>query len=452
METKNNAVQQEEKRSFKKISWSSVGYVAIAFLCAVALWFYVADYDRIVEREILDVPVELVLPNDQSLSVESGMDKYINVKVTGRKADVMNMTANDLRASVDVSGVKEETDRAFDVQVEVLREGVSVVDTRNIPSVTVVLVRSTYKDIKVIANIDYTIDEPNYIDTNCDPQYITVKGSASIVDSIYAAEVSKDVGKINGNISTTGKIVLKDASGNVIPQDYLEIDKTDVTVYIDAYTRKDLNVEVKFTGGVYDVATAGAEIKCNPSVVTVSGPLKSLENRTNVVIEVDEKQITESNFSAVLQLPDLSEHVSIEYENLESYDVEVAITQNLITSGEVVVHKDVISILESQGYQATIVDIHSNDNEAGEIASVIFRGYFETIRTISEQKIDFSVNLADAIYGLELDFSEGTAILENVPVNIGYSTLPGVFTGDDVYATIELSVSENSEDVESSEE
>ena len=442
MKTKNNTVANDNPRNnIKNNRWSAIGYVAIAFACAVALWFYVADYDRIIEKDISNVPVELVLPADESLSVESGMDNYITVKVSGKKADVMDMTADDLRAYVDASGVKDETDRAFDVQVDVLREGISVINTRDIPSVTVVLVKPTVKNILVVADIDYTIDEPNYIRTTCAPQYVTVKGSANLVNSISAAEVSTNVGKIEGNISTYGKIVLKDEAGNIVPQTYLTMNETDATVYIDAYTKKELPIEVEFTGGVYDVNTAGAEILCVPDKVTVNGPLKSLQNRDSVLIEIDEKEIEDSDYLGVFSLPDLSEHVNISYEDGVK-DVEVSITQNQIASTVVTVHAESVIVENYEGYDVVIKEISVNEGEGSQSAQVLFRGFYESIRTLTEQKLELSFDLMDALMGLEVEVGTETMTLRMVPVKIGYSGLTGVFTTDEVFVTVEITPSD----------
>ena len=440
MQDNNTSVAREENGAHNKRHWSSIGYVLIAFACAISLWFYVADYDRIIEKEIQNVPVELVLPTNESLSVESGLGNYVNIRVSGRKADVIDMTADDLRAYIDTTGVNEETNRAFDVQVEVLRKGVSVVDSRNIPQVTVVLVESVVKDFPVEPVIKHLIDTPNYIETSCVPGTIKITGSASIINSIVTAEVREDVGKIEGDSSVWGNVVLKDAKGNVVPQTYLDLDTTDVKVYIDVFTKKELDVEVQFTGGVYDVATSGAKIQCNPSKVMVVGPLKSLEPHDRVVLELDEKLIEDSDYTCTLELPTLSDYVNMEYEGGIT-EVEVSITENLITKTEMEINNEMVVFDALDDFNVDIIALKVDDGEYQETTQIVIRGDRESISKLTEQKVDVTFDLEKAIEDYKNDLIDNSEIVRitDIPATITYSNLGGVFTKNKVFVTIEVS-------------
>ncbi|MBQ3195793.1 MAG: hypothetical protein IJB65_04940 [Clostridia bacterium] len=431
-------------------SWSTMGYILIAFACAISLWFYVADYDRIIEKEILNVPVELVLPPNENLSVESGLGNYINVKVSGKKADVMDMTAGDLRAYIDASGVNEETNRTFDVQVDVLRNGVSVVNSRDIPKVTVVLVEPVYKDFPIKPVIKHSIDEPNFIKTSCVPSCVKIMGSASIINSIVTAEVSEDVGEIDGDCSVWGKIVLKDADGNIVPQTYLDLDETDAKIYIDVFTKKELDVEVLFTGGVYDVNTSGAEIRCNPSSVTVVGPLKTLQAKDTVSVEIDEKLISDSDYSCTVELPNLSKYVNVEYvDGLES--VEVSITHSLITSTVLNVNKDDVTFTNDNKFEVVVSGVRVNDSEYADSAQIMFLGLRESINKLPQQSLELSVDLEAVLESHEGTFEEGAVVeIIDVPVEKPYTSLEGVFTKDNIYITIEVTYNPFAESSEES--
>ncbi len=419
-------------------SWSTMGYILIAFACSLTLWFYVADYDRITEEEIKNVKVDLILPSNENLSVESGLNNYITVKVSGRKADVEGMSAKDLHAFIDLSGIKEETNRAFEVQFEKLPKGVTVVNNRDIPKISVVLVESVIRDVSIKADIKHSISQPNFIETSCVPGSVKITGSASLVNSIATAEVCEDAGKIEGDCYVMGKIVLKDADGNVIPQTYLDLDQTEAKVYIDVFTRKELDVDVKFIGGIYNVETSGAEIHCNPSTVTIVGPLKTLESKNNVELEIDERDILGSDYVCKVELPDLSKYVNVEYAN-ETDEVEVSIRHTLISYKELDVNKDDISFINSKDYIVNVTGIRVNDDVYGDMTQVTFIGLRESVNKLTLQKLVLEVDLNTVLDSYNASYDPGeTFTLTDVVLESPDSLVSDVFTPDEIYVSLEI--------------
>ncbi|MBE6677890.1 MAG: hypothetical protein E7597_03745 [Ruminococcaceae bacterium] len=435
-------------------SWSTMGYILIAFACSLTLWFYVADYDRITEEEIKNVKVELILPSNENLSVESGLDNYITVKVSGRKADVEGMSAKDLHAFIDLSGIKEETSRAFEVQFEKLPNGVTVVNNRDIPKISVVLVESVIRDVPIKADIKHSITQPNFIETSCVPGSVKITGSASIVNSIATAEVYEDAGKIDGDCYVMGKIVLKDAGGNIIPQTYLDLDQTEAKVYIDVFTRKELAVDVKFTGGIYSAETSGAEIHCNPSTVTVVGPLKTLETKKNVEVEIDERDILGSDYVCSVELPDLSKYVNVEYAN-DAKEVEVSIRHTLITSAVLDISTDDISFINDEDFVVNVTGIRIDEESYGDTAQVMFIGLRESVDKLSLQKLDLELDLGALLENYEEPFEVGQIFtISDIVLERPDATVGDVFTPNEVYISLEISYDpmEGSLEEQSSEE
>ncbi|MBR6594554.1 MAG: hypothetical protein IKK83_05175 [Clostridia bacterium] len=424
METNNNVMENEiEVTAVQNKRWVTVGYIAVAFICAIALWFYVADYDRIIEKEITNVPVALLVPSEETgLSVESGMDNFITVKVTGKKALINEMTADDLYAYVDASGIKDEIDVQLDVQVDVLVEGVSVSDARDIPSISVSLVKNTIKDFVVTPEIvGGSWDAAFDLVTQCLTPSIKITGSASQINNIDVAVVRLDVGEINGPKLTYGTIELLDSDGNTIPQTYLTLSEKNIEVYINVFTEKELVLDVAFSGGIYDIDTAGAEVKCSPASVTVYGPLKKLEALEALTIYVDEKKIDGATYSETISLPALSEEMV--YKNGDT-DVAVTIKQNDIMSKSVAVRLDNINIVNvPEGMRVDISGMSVNGGEYGDEAKIVIRGYRESVQTINALMLDISVDYTDYFGDTEMEFND-------VEAKIGYVDVHGVFTTD----------------------
>lgn len=436
MDSRNNPnIEQTElsAASPNKRRWTSMGYILIAFMCAMGLWFYVADYDTIVERTITSVPVDLLLPDAETgLTVESGMEKFVEVIVTGKKAVVNEVTAADLYAYIDASGIKNEMDVALDIQVDSLKDGVSVVKKSDTPTITVRVVSNTTKPFKVTAKEVGGAYDPAYtIKMQCLTPQIDIEGSASVINRIASAEVRIDVGDIYEPKLAWGTVVLLDSDGNTIPQTYLKLSEENIQVYVNVLVEKELKVNVEFSGNVYDVETAGAEIICTPATVTVYGGITKLADMDELTLYVDETQIDGDTFILDMELPDLSDD-EIEYRS-EGKNVLVTIKQSQIISKTLPVKIENISVKNlPEHLLPQISALGVNGEEQSTSVSIVVTGYRETVEMLSTSLLDIYIDFSDYIP------SPGEEFVMDAYIN--YPNMQGVFTTDKitVYGVMEL--------------
>lgn len=428
----------------------SFGYLAVAFIAALTLWFYVADYDTIVEKTFTNIPVELVYPTKGDIVVESGEGKLISVTVTGKKADINELKSEDIRAYVDVSGVTK--DGEFDAEIIVeLPNDISLVEN-NALSVTHIIVSlavPTSKQLDVEVQIVLGKWDDRYdLFPECEPGKIEITGAKSIVERVEHAYVNIDVGEIERPVLMRGKIELVDANGDIVPQNNLKIENngtvisnSTVEIYVRMETEKELPVKVEFTGGVF--TESDALISCTPSTVTVRGGVEKLKKMECLSIPIDETTIGNS-FNGSVPLPDLEE--GLEYINQpENIDISVSF-RDIQTVTLTLTTEDIKVKGLPEGYAARLQFLPGENGLVPSSADITVRGYRETIIDLRRERlelleitVDFT-EFADSETGIQL--GQKYASLE---VEITFKDLQGVFTTDKISVSAEIIEAQDSE-------
>lgn len=283
-------------------SRSRAASVVPKILCVFAafvLWIYVMQVESPeYEYVISSVPVELenarALQDESGLSVYSGSGNRINVTVAGKKSIVTKLTADDIKATVDLGRIKEAGRHSLDVIFE-LPDDVTIVSGE--PSSITVYVDETdtvslpisvkFKDASVIVK-PYELGKPTTdIDT------VTVTGPKLRLNELESAVVSIEMASQKATFTTSAEIVLVDERGNTVDLSYFGMSETMASVTVPIYLEKEYKVEelVKFKYGLVDAELV--EITCEPETLTVKGDAAKLERDTLPfeTIEIDETLI-----------------------------------------------------------------------------------------------------------------------------------------------------------------
>lgn len=422
----------ESSEASKSNTWRTVGYFAIAFLCAIALWFYVADYDREVEKTISNVQVELRLPPDGTgLVAESGKGNVVEITIKGKKADLNNLTADDIEAYIDVSDFETEIDENFTIQVDV-PDGVSVVDSRELPLINVRLVSKVRRPFTVEAEkVAGSVGDCTYKFEYPKGNTVNIEGSQSIIERISSVKAEIDVGFLEGTRTFTESIVLYDSDGEIVPQTYLSLDKKQIDIKVVLYTSKELILKAEYVGGVYSVDEAGADISFDPAIVTVTGPLNVINDMDNyLVVEIDERDINLSSpsevYSGKYDLKEIGNNVS--YEG-DISSVNVSIKQNIATKSVSFSVEDVVIILPDElQLDVEIKGLKINGGELSPAVTVDFKGLYDSISKLGVTKPDICIDFTGYVPDLEKEYT--------VDADIHFPA--GVFTLDIIQVTYVL--------------
>ncbi len=416
-----------EKQAVEKRRISTLWYLIISFVCAVSLWFFVADYNTITTKTFNNVPVELLLPENTSLTVESVNVSYVNITVYGRKADINAAKVEDFYAYVDASS--SVSDGQFDLALDVvLPTGLTLAEENalSVTDVEVVFAKTTKKNIEITEfeaigswNEEYWL-EPLY-----NPSSITVEGSNSIISQIEKAKVVLDVGVLERPKEVRTEVILLDKEGNEISptKNHLKLSERYVNVYVKMNMKKELPLKVEFSGNILNAET-DATYKIDPPFVMVSGSTTELSKMEYIPIVIDEHDIENKSYVGVVSLPDLSDK-SLEYEGIESTSVSVDVTlRDFLTTNVILNIDDIEALGLDAGLKANFAFVPDNStSESPTSISVTFRGYSDSIKELRKLGVDALTCVVDFT---GFDAAAGQSFV-NIAVNIT-SKQPGVWT------------------------
>lgn len=245
----------------------------LCLLAATCVWMYVMNLETTdFERVFTQVPVVIdgvtQLNADSDMSVISGYDNTVDVIVSGKKSEVQALTAEQIRASVDVAALNEAGKFSMPVSIQLpdafkaVNEGqlvaeiyVDVNTTREIP---VRIAKLNY-----VANLNYTMGEPVLSrDT------VTVTGPRQVLELIDCAALNFDLGNVTTSTTMVGTPRLVDADGVPLSNPYVRSDITEITVNIPVETTK----VIKFTASYALPELANRwVVEFDPVTVTIKG-------------------------------------------------------------------------------------------------------------------------------------------------------------------------------------
>ena len=294
----------EHKSNFRSVLPKILSVVA-----AVILWFYVVDVRTTTEEKVIyGVPISINnFSHSEGFDIISGKDHTVDVVVRGLKSDLSDITASDLYASVDMGGIETAGSHKLDVNVESLKNGVSVVN-KTVSVINVNVDKNVSFVVPVEPVIIYTIEEDIYeMETpKLSFESVRVTGPQNIVDTIKTAKAEKDIGKVQNSITTTAKLKLYDESGNLVDSPYIKLAESVVKVEIPVYKSEVKAVLPHFSDSDYKY-----EFTVTPSEIMVKGDVKSVEKIKNVLTE----PISEISASKVVKRLDLND-------TLKAYDLD----------------------------------------------------------------------------------------------------------------------------------
>lgn len=278
-------------------------------IAAVILWFYVVDVRTTTEEKIVyGVPISINnFSHAEGFDIISGKDHTVDVVVRGLKSDISDVTANDLYASVDMSGIDMAGSHKLDVNVESLKSGVTVIN-KTVSVINVNVDKNVSFVVPVEPVIIYTIEEDVYeMETpKLSFESVRVTGPQNIVDTVKTAKAEKDIGKVQNSITTTAKLRLYDEAGNLVDSPYVKLAENVVKVEIPVYKSEVKAVVPHFTDSDYKY-----EYTVSPAEILVKGDVKSVEKIKNVLTE----NIAEISPSKVVKRLDLDN-------SIKAYDLD----------------------------------------------------------------------------------------------------------------------------------
>lgn len=255
----------------------------LAIVAAVLLWIYVVNTTTTSEERVFSlVPVEYkneaTLRAEHGLMVQSINIDTLNVTLMGSKQDVRAITADQVKAYVNLSEITEAGEHSLNVYVDV-PSGITMVSQTvaqvlvsvDAPSSRVVTLTSddlllrgwSLAENCTFGNISLSTDE------------LTLEGPALALQKVKRVELRSDViGSAQGSFTVTATPYLLDAEGNEIQDNRISIrNQASVQAHVEVLKSKTVSLTVESGyGGLPE-----GLLTISPSAVTVMGDPQTVD-------------------------------------------------------------------------------------------------------------------------------------------------------------------------------
>ncbi len=390
----------------KKHSHFYIVFIA-AFLGALLLWFYAIGYDStIFERKISNVPVTVTgtdtLRENKEYMLAEGLELQITVTVTGRRSLIYGIRAEDLSASVDVSGVDRPGENTFQITVSA-PNGVGV---KELSSDSAVLYLDKFVSKTVPVNVlysDYVLPEGLKLgEIEVSPIVTVIDGPESELAGINAAYVQLSLGEVSGPIAAYGQLFLRYDNGEPVTNRYIRLSSGDAYTYVNVYKEKTVPVVVSFTGGIF--TSEIASISLSRQTLTISGDIGLIDSIERIVIDVDETAVDFNETVVITRYFSALLPPGISIESGEAL-VTAEITVPDITKRSFYIPPQAITVIQS-GTETVVAA------EDGVTVSIV--GYREVLEAMTTDSIIASVRAVnvytdrndDRVAGVDFGFTD----------------------------------------------
>ena len=283
------------KRTHTQPESENHGNLAVKILCVLAafiLWIYVMSVESPEHEEIFS-NVSVSLENEQDLTenglaIYSGYGNIIDVTLAGKKSILSKLDADDIIASVDLSG--KSTSGRYDCKISVdVPAGCKLVGTSQ-KSISVYLDKSARTTIDLgvkVENLNLTDGcELGMIDLPYDK--VDIQGAERTIDRVAGAVALFDLTGVTATTTKSAKIVLFDQYGKMIGDSYLTYSPMEIEAEIPIVKRVEVPVEIDYKYGYLN--SGNAAVNLSVSSITVSGnPILIDKGGFMEPIEIDEK-------------------------------------------------------------------------------------------------------------------------------------------------------------------
>lgn len=313
----------------KKSEWT---LKIFALIIAIVLWSYVmSEVNPMWTEEYRSVKVNVL--NQASLErqglvilePENLNDIDIRVSITGRRSDVIKISADDIIAQVDLSGY-----------------GTGEVKVPVYVHVPVSVSLKDYSPKEILFKFDKIVsrERPVTVETagelpdgyvlgtpTVKPQSVVVEGPSTWLNSLSKVVATVDVTGITDDIDVNVPIRLVDDDGNSVRG--ISTKQSSVDVTIPVYRVKSVPIEIQTMNKLPDGYEI-VDIKANPSKIEIVGReevLDKIESISTVPVDINELA-TNKNMKVELEIPEGVRLLGPDQEVTVSLNVEEIVSRS----------------------------------------------------------------------------------------------------------------------------
>ncbi len=358
-----------------------------ALIIAIVLWSYVmSEVNPVMTEEFRNVKVNIL--NEASLEREGivilepeNIDNIdIKVTISGRRSDIIRVSAEDIIVQVDLSGYGTgEVKVPIYVQVPV---GVTLKDyapKEILFKFDKIVGRERPVTVETIGKLPegYVLGTPTV-----KPQSVVVEGPSTWLKSLSKVVATVDVSNITDeDINVTVPVKLVDDEGNDVRGISTKQNSVDVTIPVFRVKRVPIEMEtVNQLPDGYEIV----DLKLNPSYIDIVGKKEVLDRVESIsTLPIDIRELMKNKSMPV-------ELVIPEGVSLLKPDQEVTATLNV----EEIVKRTFELTLKDVEVLNLAPDLSINEEDLNSPFSLTIQGYGSIVESLKKEDIKIQMNLA----------------------------------------------------------
>ncbi|MGI6404283.1 MAG: YbbR-like domain-containing protein [Oscillospiraceae bacterium] len=292
------------KQLFDNDRFVMVFSVFVAIFCWIVVVITISPTTPL---SIRDVPVQISLRSERlqemGLSLIGEIDERVEVMVEGPRSVVGNIKPEDLNITVSLAKVTEAN--TYDLELvpfttptdyTILSIRPSVVRVRldQVMSKTLNVDLMT-RGLAVAAGYQLGTEQVS-------PTAVRVTGPASELEKVARCVASVELSQpLSNTYAATIPVKLLDAQGMELDAEelHLTLDMENVNVWIPVLRTKELPLRVNFTNVPrgFPESTLREYMSLSNTSILVAGPIQSMDNYKEIVVDIDLRSLTPSNSS-----------------------------------------------------------------------------------------------------------------------------------------------------------
>lgn len=305
----------------------------LSLILAIVLWgFVVAGENPTVTTRMTEVPI--VIDNAENLENKGlvlmpNYRKYIDVMISGKRNQIINMTPSHIRVTADLAGLGEGT---HNIRLKYsLPTGINLESESQVISAEIQKLIS--KDFSV--NVDKVGNLPTgYLieSIKATPEKITLRGARSTIDSITNLSASLTLSKVEDDIVTNVDVVAMNAEGQKV--DNITYGQKFVNLTALILKQKEVSININTATDTLNPNYRLKNIAINPSKVYVKGKKELVDKLKEVdTQDIDLSDVNKSGVRKVkLELPSGISLTDAKLEFLVDFELEGKIKKEISLS------------------------------------------------------------------------------------------------------------------------
>ena len=280
--------------SLKKITSSSIFWMAFSLLAAIILWTYVTTTEGVdTTKTIRNIKIEFLgadaLRESTDLVVTEQDCTTVDAQFTGKRRYINKLTNSNVTATVDLARVS--TDGRYTIALDysfpsgVVADDISIVSLST-ENINFYVDKITSKTVEVKGDFTGSTAEGYLSDETLsfDPMVVKISGPKTIINRVEHAYVSMTRENVDKSVSYSTTYILRDADGNEVDDNSIIRDVEEVNVSMNVMATKEVPLEVNTIDGAGALRDVNTTVTIEPASIMLAGEASAIDGTTKIII------------------------------------------------------------------------------------------------------------------------------------------------------------------------